>query len=129
MPQHTEQSVLDKIYQFEQSAKSFGFYWSNVDLVIDQIMSECKEVKEAIANCEGEARIQEEMGDLMASAVALCIFLGFDVTSTMESNLQKLTARMAHVKQLTLKRGLTDLNNQPEELKMEIWNEIKQYDK
>ncbi len=70
-------------------------------MIIEQAIDECREIKEAIEKKEGSNRIQEEMGDLIHSAISLCIYSGFDVEETLDKVTNKFGKRMQAMKKLT----------------------------
>lgn len=40
-------SIFKKIEEQEKESKDFGFYWENIDQLLEQILSECAEIKDA----------------------------------------------------------------------------------
>src|SRR5262249_25610231 len=62
---------LHDLLTLEEDAKAFGFEWPDETMIIEQVMAECREIKEAIVKQEMRERIQEEIGDLLHSAVSL----------------------------------------------------------
>ena len=74
----TIEDGLDKLIAVETDARAFGFEWDNTETILAQSMSECEEIHEAIVNDESVDRLQEEIGDLLHTAISLCIFEGFD---------------------------------------------------
>jgi|GEM_PF-4217910 len=61
----------------------------NVFLI--KIISECNEIKQALAEHESQKRRQEEIGDLIHAAFSLCVFLDCDLEETIERGLHFLT--------------------------------------
>lgn len=118
-------SPLDDLIALEQDARDFGFDWPDQKMIIDYVMSECKEILDAIDTLEPPHRIQEEIGDLLHSAVSLCFFSGFDVDETLANVNKKFGTRMAHLKEITKKLGLTDLKGQSFDFMIELWKEAK----
>ncbi len=118
-------SSLDRLISLELDARSFGFDWPNREMVVDQAISECEEIKEALAHNESNERVQEEIGDLIHTAISLCIFAGFDTKETIDKITTKFGARMAIVKALAKERGLDSLKGQTLELMLELLAEAK----
>lgn len=116
--------LTDLIY-VEKDARDFGFNWSNIDMILDQVISECKEVKDAISNQESNERVQEEVGDLLHTAISLCIFAGFDIEQILEKATRKFNSRMVALKDLTKQQGLTDLQGQPMDYMLDLWAKAK----
>jgi len=108
----------------EAEAKSFGFYWESLDQLIDQIQSECAEIKEAYQN-NNRPHLQEEVGDLLNAAASLAIFCGVDPHNTLHQSCEKFQKRYDAVVSLVKKDGLSDLQNQPFDRLMHYWKLAK----
>jgi uncharacterized protein YabN with tetrapyrrole methylase and pyrophosphatase domain len=124
MNKHANNVLNDLIY-LEQDAKAFGFDWPNEIMIIDQALDECREIKEAISNHESRERLQEEIGDLLHSAISLCVFTGFDVEETIAKVIVKFGSRMQAIKLLTQAEGLTNLQGQSFDFMLELWKQAK----
>ncbi len=120
---------LNKLIKLEKEAVEFGFEWPNHDSIINQALSECKEISDAIKNNESEDRIQEEIGDLLHTAVSLCRFRGFDLEQTINKLVNKFDARMRSLKDLTTAQNLHSLEGQTIEFKLELWEKAKKLNK
>ena len=57
-------SPLQKLIILERQTSLMGFDWPNTEMIIDQAISECDEIKRTIQMGEGRKRLQEEVGDL-----------------------------------------------------------------
>lgn len=125
MNKHANNVLNDLIY-LEQDAKAFGFDWPNEIMIIDQALDECREIKEAIHKNESRERLQEEIGDLLHSAISLCVFAGFDVEETLAKVIVKFGSRMQAIKSLTEAEGLTNLQGQSFDFMLELWKQAKQ---
>lgn len=44
---HDKFDVLNEVNLLQQDAINFGFNWPNMDMIIEQIISECKEIEQA----------------------------------------------------------------------------------
>jgi uncharacterized protein YabN with tetrapyrrole methylase and pyrophosphatase domain len=120
-----KQSALNDLLILEKDAKQFGFDWPDELMIIEQAMDECREIKEAIENHEQRERIQEEIGDLLHSAISLCEYAGFDVEETLHKVNKKFGNRMQAIKKLTHDAGLTNLKGQNFEFMMDLWRKAK----
>lgn len=116
---------FEALISLERDARAYGFDWPDCETVIAQAISECEEIKEAIDNKEPRERIQEEIGDLMHTALSLCLFAGFDAEETLAIIVRKFGARMAAIKALTAHHGLKNLQGQPTDFLMELWRQVK----
>ena len=68
-------NALQKLIYLEQDAREFGFDWPDQFMILDQIIDECREVREEIDQDSNREKLQEEIGDLLHSVISLCIFL------------------------------------------------------
>ena len=118
-------NALNDLIAIEQDARNFGFEWPHTDMIIDQAISECHEIVDAINQGESAERIQEEIGDLLHTAISLCIFAGFDVEQTLSKVSTKFSKRMAAMHQLAKQRGLESLSGQSIDFMLELWKEAK----
>lgn len=119
-------SALKELMKIDQESRDFGFEWPHQEMILDYIVSECQEIREAIAQKESKERLQEEIGDLLHAAISLNRFSGFDIEETLEKVVRKFECRMASLKVITQKRGLKDLNGQSVEFMLGLWKEVKE---
>ncbi len=69
--------------------------------------------------------MQEEIGDLLHTAISLCMFAGFDVNETLEKSAKKLSARINALKKIAKLKGHDSLKGQSIEYMLELWREAK----
>lgn len=117
--------TLEQLIALEKDARAYGFEWPNAESIIDQAISEAEEVRAAIADEESLDRVQEEVGDLLHTAISLCLFLQLDVNETIDKIVDKFGARMAEVKSLAKHQGLDSLKGHSTEFMLELWKEAK----
>jgi len=117
---------LQNLILLEKDARGYGFDWSDYDMILEQAIDECREIKEAIDDDEPPERVQEEIGDLLHTAISLCIFLGFDVEETLSKTNEKFEKRMKAIKMLTEKHNLPNLQGQSVEFMLKLWKEAKE---
>lgn len=118
-------NALKELIKSENDAREFGFDWPHEEMILEWIIGECKEVLSAIKEQESPARIQEEIGDVLHSAISLCIFAGFDVEETFTKTTCKFSNRMQKLKEIANARGLQTLHGQSLEFMLELWREAK----
>lgn len=121
----TKNSTLNALISVEIAARNFGFEWPHKEMIIDQAISECHEIFDAINEGEPEERVQEEIGDLLHTAISLCIFAGFDVEQTLAKVTTKFAKRMTAMHELAKQRGLSSLSGQSMDFMLELWHEAK----
>lgn len=118
-------SPLQNLLHLEKDAREFGFEWPDEQVILEQAIDECREIKETIAKQEGRERLQEEIGDLLHSIISLCDFSGFDVDETLAKVNSKFGKRMQAIKKLTHEASLPNLKGQSFEFMMELWQKAK----
>lgn len=116
--------LFTEVERQETEAKEFGFYWEHIDQLIDQIKSECKEVKEAFEQND-RAHLQEELGDLMQAAISLAVYCNVDPASTLKLSIDKFQKRYDAVVDLAKKDGLKTLHGKSFEELMVYWDQAK----
>jgi uncharacterized protein YabN with tetrapyrrole methylase and pyrophosphatase domain len=116
---------LQKLIELEKDAREFGFDWPDHFMILDQIIDECREVKEEIAQGSNKEKLQEEIGDLLHSVVSLCIFSDFDLEETISKINAKFSERMRLLKELTHQQGLDNLQGKNIEFMLNLWREVK----
>lgn len=115
-----------KMIALEADARAFGFDWPNQEMIVEQMIDECKEIQEDIAANQPRAKIQEEIGDLLLATVSLCAFLGFNLQETYAKSNIKFEKRMTALKSLTQEAGLASLHGLPIDFTMKLWNKAKE---
>lgn len=118
-------SSLEDLIELEKDARAFGFDWPNIPIIIDQAVDECREIMATIEHQEPLERLQEEVGDLLHTAVSLCVFAGFDVDETLAKVNDKFAARMQAIKSLTHEQNLENLKDQSFEFMLRLWHQAK----
>lgn len=121
-------SIIERLATLERQAADNGFAWPNAEMILDQVQSECQEVRKAISQKEGEERVQEEIGDLLHAAFCLCFFMGFDAEATLTQSANKFEKRLSAMLKIAHEQGYTDLKTENIETLMSLWNLAKQQD-
>lgn len=116
--------LFTEVERQENEAKKFGFYWEHLDQLIDQIQSECKEVKEAWEHND-LTHLQEELGDLMQAAISLAVFCNVDPAATLKKSIDKFQKRYDAVVDLAQKDGHQTLHGKSFDELMTYWNRAK----
>jgi|GEM_PF-414220 len=118
-------SPLEKLIEAELKAREFGFDWPNFQMIIDQAIDECREIQEVIDSKESRLRLQEEVGDLLHTAISMCNFAKINVEETLSATHRKFQNRMDSVKYFAKAQGYESLKGQPTELLLELWHKAK----
>ena len=120
-----QKDSLKQLIESTIVAREFGFEWPNLEMILEQASSEIDEIREAVDNNELSSRIQEEMGDLLHTAISLCIFSEFDIDETLAKTSNKFGSRMSALKVIAEQRGYKSLKGQSTEFLLELWHEAK----
>ena len=121
--------LLDKISALEEEASQFGFKWQSADQIMNQIHSECDEIKEHLDHDTSKANqtaLQEEIGDLLHAVFSLCIFCKLSPKVTLGQTLTKFERRLRAVKLIAEERELINLEGLPFDELMHIWDKAKE---
>lgn len=98
-------------------------------MILDQIISECLEVRAEINKNIDQAKLQEEIGDLLHSVISLCIFSKFNVEETIQKTNAKFFKRIQLLKSLALLQGIDNLNGQSVDFILSLWKKMKSIEK
>jgi tetrapyrrole methylase family protein/MazG family protein len=87
---------LERAFELQKKAAKCGFDWTDVSGVFAKVAEELAEVKEA-AGEEDERALEDELGDLLFSAVNLCRFLKINPSVALQGANSKFTRRFKYV--------------------------------
>jgi tetrapyrrole methylase family protein / MazG family protein len=112
--------ALAYAYEISRRAVRVGFEWKNVEGVLDKILEEVKEIKEAGSKEEKE----NEIGDLLFTLVNYARWEGVDPETALREANQKFYRRFAKVEELARQRDreLQTLSFQEWD---DLWEEAK----
>lgn len=116
--------IFDIIYDAEQNAKDFGFYWSDIRQLLDQIHSECDEIQAAWNNNDIE-NLDEEIGDLIHAAICLSIFCRINPRESTLKAHEKFKRRFNNVVHLAHAEGQDSLKGSSFDILMDFWRRAK----
>ncbi len=115
--------ALMKAQKVQEKAKKAGFDWDNADGAFLKIDEEAKELKEALASGEKNA-IEDELGDLLFSAVNVARFCGCEAETALDKATKKFMERFTITENLAKEKGI-DMKNASIETLDELWEEAK----
>jgi len=121
--------LLDKISALEEEASQFGFKWQSAAQIMEQIYSECDEIKEHLDSDTSKVNqiaLQEEIGDLIHAVFSLCIFCKFSPRVTLGQSLTKFERRLRAVNLIAEERELINLEGLFFDELMQIWDKAKE---
>lgn len=131
--QETQSQAMDSIARslpslmraskMQKKAAKVGFDFENIDDTMSKVTEELAEVKEAYIKGDAVA-LEEEVGDLLFSAVNVARFVGVDSEKALYNACEKFLKRFTEMEQIANSQG-SSLN----ELKLteldSLWNEAK----
>lgn len=100
---------LIRAEKLQKKAAKVGFDWSGVEGAFDKVTEELDEVRQAMA---GQGDVEEELGDLLFSAVNVARFAKVDPERALEKSSDKFIRRFAQMEKLAAEQGkvLSDLS-------------------
>jgi tetrapyrrole methylase family protein/MazG family protein len=119
---------LERAFELQKKAAKCGFDWTDVSAVFEKVEEELTEVKEAAAEEDGRA-LEDELGDLLFSAVNLCRFLKINPSVALQGANSKFTRRFKHIEAGMKEAGkcVTAAEHEEEDrvLMEKLWDEAK----
>ncbi|MBQ3094712.1 MAG: nucleoside triphosphate pyrophosphohydrolase [Clostridia bacterium] len=116
--------ALMRAAKVQDRASRVGFDWPTVDGALEALDSETAELKEAIVGGE-TAHIEEELGDVLFSAVNVSRFVKVDAEQAVTAATDKFIRRFQKVEALAKERGM-DMNTASLEELDALWDIAKQ---
>ena len=102
-----------------------GFDWPDVSGAMQALDSETTELKQAVASGD-TAAMEEELGDLLFSAVNVSRFIDIDAEQALTGATDKFIRRFTVVEQLAAERGVDLASASLEDLDR-LWDEAKRH--
>ncbi|MEA4863125.1 MAG: nucleoside triphosphate pyrophosphohydrolase [Victivallaceae bacterium] len=116
-------SALSQAAKIQKKAAKCGFDWRKADDVADKLQEEVDELREAMAAGD-DARIDEELGDVLFAAVNLARFRKTDPEQLLRQDNAKFARRFRHVEDRVRNSGREWSAFSVEELE-NFWTEAK----
>ena len=107
--------------KMQQKAKKAGFDWPNVSGALDKLSEELQELRTAVRE---DSNTEEELGDLLFSAVNVARFLHCDPETALSRACDKFGRRFRLVEELAARQGKALEGMTLAELDT-LWNEAK----
>ena len=127
---------LDRAWKLQKKAAKLGFDWPDVSGALEKLKEEITEVEAAAASinsCKAEkttaennsaSALEEELGDLLFSAVNLCRYFNIEPSVALQRTNVKFCKRFAHVEKKMKECG-KPMTAENLELMDRFWNEAK----
>lgn len=113
--------ALWRAEKVQKKAKKSGFDWPDISGAVDKLAEEVVELKEAVTN---QTNMEEELGDVLFSAVNVARFLKSDPEEVLTSATDKFIARFTKLEALATAQGaiLEDMSLEQME---DLWQQAK----
>lgn len=118
-----ELPALMRADKIQSKAAKAGLDWDSADGALDKLTEEIAELKEAIANGDKD-NINEELGDVLFSAVNVSRFVDIDAEESLTASTDKFVSRFKTVEKLAAERGI-DMKSSSLEALDKLWDEAK----
>jgi tetrapyrrole methylase family protein/MazG family protein len=119
---------LDRAWKLQKKAAKAGFDWPALEGVIAKVKEELEEAVEAVSSEGAPAApggvLEEELGDLLFSAVNLCRYLGVEPSVALQRTNAKFTERFKHVEKRMKETG-AEMKQENLPLMDQYWEEAK----
>ena len=119
----TQLPALASALKISKRAAKVGFEWPDEAGVIEKLREEVAEVEDALAH-ENQARVAEELGDLLFTIVNLARWRGIDPELALRDNSRKFRGRFEQMEAQARRRGWS-LDELSEAQWDELWNLAK----
>jgi ATP diphosphatase len=118
--------ALTRAFELQKKASTVGFDWKEAGPVLDKIREELDEIETELATGD-ERKIEEEIGDLIFTAINLARVSGIDPESALRTTNAKFERRFAFVENRISAGGRTLEEVSLEEMDR-LWTEAKHTD-
>ncbi len=115
--------ALMKAEKVQKKAAKVGFEWKKKEDVWKKVEEELSELQSAISSGD-KAHTHEEFGDVLFSLVNYARFIDVNPEESLQSTVQKFTARFQYIEQKLLEQGKDIHQTSLEEMDV-LWNEAK----
>jgi nucleoside triphosphate diphosphatase len=115
--------AVTRAFELQRQVATVGFDWREAGPVLDKIREETGEIETALATGE-RVKIEEEIGDLIFTAINLARVSGIDPESALRATNTKFERRFAYVEAAIAARGHTLEETSLEEMDR-LWTDAK----
>ncbi len=115
--------ALHRAHLVQKRAARVGFDWDNAGGALDKLDEEIAEVREAVA-ARDDAKVRDEIGDLLFSIVNVSRFLGHNPEDLLHASIAKFSRRFQAVEDEVHRAG-KKMSDCPLAELDEIWNRVK----
>jgi ATP diphosphatase len=92
---------LVRARKLQKKAAKVNFDWPDIDGVLAKLQEEFDELEEAVKKNEGNAHIEEEIGDILFSVINFCRHVGIDADIALQKSNSKFENRFRMLEDLS----------------------------
>ena len=115
--------AINKAQRIQDKVRAVGFDWDNKEQVMDKVMEEIDELKEAVEQ-KDESAIELEFGDVLFALINYSRFIEVDTERALEKTNQKFMKRFQWMENYAGENKM-DMHTMNLEQLDEIWNLAK----
>src|SRR6266446_2449861 len=103
----TRLPAIHEAHQISSRAARVGFDWPDIEGVLEKLQEEIRELRDAISSPEEsrQARLEDEMGDLLFVMINIARFLKIDSESALKRANRKFKTRFQHMESALARSG------------------------
>jgi nucleoside triphosphate diphosphatase len=116
--------ALTRAVKLQKRAARVGFDWTDAADILDKVTEEVGELRHEMATGGGQARMQDELGDLLFALVNLARRLDIDPESALRGTNAKFERRFRRIESLLDERGVKPENSTLDEMEA-LWVQAK----
>jgi tetrapyrrole methylase family protein/MazG family protein len=114
---------LERAYKIQKKAAKVGFDWLEEESVWDKLREELEESREA-CRAESMEKKEDEIGDLLFSAVNVARFMGVDPMVALHRTIGKFSQRFKYVEK-KMKESGREMSQKEFDFMDSLWDEAK----
>lgn len=121
--------ALTRAFKVQKKAADVGFDWDDASGAFEKVREETRELTECcVVNPSDKKAMEEELGDLLFSAVNVSRFLGIDPEASLNYTIDKFIRRFTYVEDRALACGKAVEDMSLSEMD-ELWDEAKRLER
>jgi len=98
--------ALTRAVKLQKRAAHVGFDWPDIEQVLDKVQEELDEVREVLAQNQGDLRMRHEVGDLLQAVSNLARHAEIDPETALREANQRFEHRFSHVEVQCVELGV-----------------------
>ena len=98
--------ALTRAVKLQKRAAHVGFDWPDIEQVLDKVQEELDEVREVLAQNQGDSRMRHEVGDLLQAVSNLARHAEIDPETALREANQRFEHRFSHVEAQCVELGV-----------------------